>query len=145
MKQELFFSSKDISKITGCSLRQLQYWRDKEIIVPLIMGTGTGKTIYYSFVELVEVSVMVYMLSVGLNLEMVQKILNDLREKEPSFTDADFKKRFMVIANDGTVELLPYQREKAIELLEEEKTIVPLWIDQIHHNLSSIITSINTY
>ncbi|WP_373479144.1 MerR family transcriptional regulator [Geminocystis sp.] len=140
MKQELFFSSKDISLITGCSLRQLQYWRDKEIIVPLIMGTGTGKTIYYSFVELVEVSVMVYMLSVGLNLEMVQKILNDLREKEPSFTDADFKKRFMVIANDGTVELLPYQREKAIELLEEEKTIVPLWLDKVHSKLSSILT-----
>lgn len=141
MKQELFFSSKDISLITGCSLRQLQYWRDKEIIVPLIMGTGTGKTIYYSFVELVEVSVMVYMLSVGLNLEMVQKILNDLREKEPSFTNKDFKKRFMVIANDGTVELLPYQRDKAIELLEEEKTIVPLWIDQIHVRLGNEINN----
>jgi DNA-binding transcriptional MerR regulator len=140
MKQELFFSSKDISRITGCSLRQLQYWRDKEIIVPLIMGTGTGKTIYYSFVELVEVSVMVYMLSVGLNLEMVQKILNDLREKEPSFTNKDFKKRFMVIAHDGKVELLPYQREIAIELLEEEKTIVPLWLDKVHSKLSSILT-----
>ncbi|PHV61486.1 MerR family transcriptional regulator [Cyanobacterium aponinum] len=136
MKQELFFSSKDISLITGCSLRQLQYWRDKEIIVPLIMATGTGKTIYYSFVELVEVSVMVYMLSVGLNLEMVQKILNDLREKEPSFINKDFKKRFMVIANDGTVELLPYQRERAIALLEEGKAIVPLWIDQIHQQLT---------
>jgi len=144
MKQELFFSSKDISKITGCSLRQLQYWRDKEIIVPFIMATGTGKTIYYSFVELVEVSVMVYLLGIGLNLDLVQKILNDLREKEPSFTDTDFKKRFMVIANNGTVQLLPYQREDAcceadhcvIALLEQGKAIVPLWLDQIHRELT---------
>jgi DNA-binding transcriptional MerR regulator len=142
MKQELFFSSKDISNITGCSLRQLQYWRDKEIIVPLIRATGTGKTIYYSFVQLVEVSVMVYLLGVGLNLDVVQKILNDLRQKEPSFTNKDFKKRFMVIAHDGKVELLPYQRENAIAqrhfviaLLEQGKAIVPLWIDEIHQTL----------
>ena len=78
MAKERFFSSKDISRITGCSLRQLQYWRDKEVVVPFIGATGTGKTIYYSFVELVEVSVIVYLLSVGLNLDLVQKILNDL-------------------------------------------------------------------
>ncbi len=99
--------------------------------MPLIRATGTGKTIYYSFVELGEVSVMVDMLGVGLNLEIVQTILNVLREKEPSFTNNDFQKRFMVITNNGTVELLPYQREKAI---------VPLWLDKIHSKLSSILT-----
>ncbi len=135
MAKKEFFSSKDISRITGCSLRQLQYWRDKEVVVPLIGATGTGKTIYYSFVELVEVSVMVYLLSVGLNLDLVQKILNDLRQKEPDFTKKDYQKRFMVIINDGDIELLPYQRQNAIALLEEGKGIVPLWLDQIHNNL----------
>ncbi|GAB4317729.1 hypothetical protein [Cyanobacterium aponinum] len=70
---------------------------------------------------------------------LVQKILNDLREKEPSFTDADFKKPFMVIAHDGIVELLPYQRKDAIKLLEEGKLIVPLWIDQIHSKLKAVL------
>jgi len=139
MAKERFFSSKDISKITGCSLRQLQYWRDKEIIVPLIMATGTGKTIYYSFVELVEVSVMVYLLGVGLNLEIVQTILNDLREKEPSFTNTDFQKRFMLVANHGSVNLLPYQREEAMVLLEEGKAIIPLWLDRIHEQLKEML------
>ncbi len=137
MKQEAFFSSKDISRITGCSLRQLQYWRDKEVVVPFIGASGTGKTIYYSSVELVEVSVMVYLLSVGLNLEMVQKVLGDLRTKEPDFTNIGFKKRFMVVASDGTVNLLPYEREGAIALLEEGRGIIPLWIDQIQSNLMS--------
>ncbi|MBF2056844.1 MAG: MerR family transcriptional regulator [Cyanobacterium sp. T60_A2020_053] len=135
MKQEVFFSSKDISRITGCSLRQLQYWRDKEVVVPFINASGTGKTIYYSFVELVEVSVMVYLLSVGLNLEMAQKILNDLRQKEPDFTKKGFQKRFMVVASDGNVNLLSYERESAIALFEEGRAIVPLWIDQIHQNI----------
>jgi len=135
MKQEVFFGSKDISKITGCSLRQLQYWRDKEVVVPFIGASGTGKTIYYSSVELVEVSVMVYLLSVGLNLEMVQKILNDLRAKEPDFTDSGCKKRFMVVAGDGTVDLLPYEQEGAIALLERGRGIIPLWIQTIHQNI----------
>ncbi len=38
----------------------------------------------------------------------------------------------MVIANNGTVQLLPYQREDAIALLDQGRSIVPLWIDQIH-------------
>lgn len=135
MKQEAFFSSKDISRITGCSLRQLQYWRDKEVVVPFIGASGTGKTIYYSSVELVEVSVMVYLLSVGLNLEMVQKILADLRTQEPDFTDTACKKRFMVVAGDGTVNLLPYEREEAIALLEKGRGIIPLWIQTIHQNI----------
>ncbi|WP_066349431.1 MerR family transcriptional regulator [Geminocystis sp. NIES-3708] len=133
--KERFFSSKEASLITGCSLRQLQYWRDKEIIVPFIHGSGTGKTIYYSPAELVEVSIMVYLLSMGLSFEIGQIILHDLREKEPDFRNPDYKRRFMIIPRDGKMHLLPYEREKAIALLEEGKVIMPLWLDKIHRKL----------
>jgi DNA-binding transcriptional MerR regulator len=134
--KEKFFSSKEVSLITGCSLRQLQYWREKEVIVPFIQGTGTGKTIYYSPAELVEISIMVYLLSVGLSFEIGQVILSDLREKEPNFRNPDYKGRFMIIPRDGKMSLLSYEREKAIALLEQGKAIVPLWIDQIHRELT---------
>jgi hypothetical protein len=31
--QETFFTSKQAAKITGCTLRQLQYWREKGVVV----------------------------------------------------------------------------------------------------------------
>lgn len=134
--KERFFSSKQTSLITGCSLRQLQYWRDKEVIVPFIHGSGTGKTIYYSPAELLEISIMVYLLSVGLSFEIGQIILSDLREKEPDFCNPDYKGRFMIIPRDGKMSLLSYEREKAIELLDQGRSIVPLWLDRIHRELT---------
>lgn len=139
--KEKFFSSKQTSLITGCSLRQLQYWRDKEVIVPFIQGTGTGKTIYYSPAELVEISIMVYLLSVGLSFEIGQVILSDLREKEPDFRNPDYKGRFMIIPRDGKMSLLSYEREKAIELLDQGSSIVPLWLDSVHKKIQEIIHS----
>lgn len=52
--QEIFFTSKQAAEITGCTLRQLQYWREKGAVVPTISGTGTGRSVYYSRSELVE-------------------------------------------------------------------------------------------
>ncbi|BAQ63842.1 MerR family transcriptional regulator [Geminocystis sp. NIES-3709] len=137
--KERFFSSKQTSLITGCSLRQLQYWRDKEVIVPFIQGTGTGKTIYYSPAELVEISIMVYLLSVGLSFEIGQIILSDLKEKERNFRNPDYKGRFMIIPRDGKMSLLSYEREKAIELLDQGTSIVPLWLDRIHEQLKETL------
>ena len=34
--QEKFFTSKEAAQITGCTLRQIQYWREKGIVVPVI-------------------------------------------------------------------------------------------------------------
>jgi DNA-binding transcriptional MerR regulator len=70
-----FFTSKQAAEITGCSLRQLQYWRDKGVIVPTVSASGTGRSIYYSRSELVELAVMGYWLSVGLSFETALKAL----------------------------------------------------------------------
>jgi phage terminase Nu1 subunit (DNA packaging protein) len=37
--QETFFTSKEAAQITGCTLRQIQYWREKGIVVPVIGDT----------------------------------------------------------------------------------------------------------
>ncbi|MBR8838672.1 MAG: MerR family transcriptional regulator, partial [Stigonema ocellatum SAG 48.90 = DSM 106950] len=37
---------------------RLQYWREKGVIVPVISETGTGRSIYYSKANLVELAVM---------------------------------------------------------------------------------------
>ena len=68
--QENFFTSKQAAKIAGCTLRQLQYWREKGVIVLTISATGTGRSIYYSKQNLVELAAMAYLLSVGLSFDI---------------------------------------------------------------------------
>ena len=65
--QETFFTSKDTAQLIGCTLRKIQYWREKRIVVPVISNTGTGRSIYYSRSNLVELAAMVYWLSIGIS------------------------------------------------------------------------------
>jgi hypothetical protein len=50
-----------------------------------VSATGTGRSIYYSYADLVELTVMMYLLSVGLTFETATVILQQLREIEPNF------------------------------------------------------------
>lgn len=81
--QETFFTSKEAAQITGCTLRQIQYWREKGIVVPVISDTGTGRSIYYSRSNLVELAAMVYWLSTGISFDIACETLKRLKEQEP--------------------------------------------------------------
>ena len=94
--QETFFTSNQAAEITGCTLRQLQYWQEKGIVVPAITGTGTGPSIYYSRSDLAALAAIEYCLSVGLTFEVAAMTLQRLREKEPEFTNSVSLGRFML-------------------------------------------------
>jgi DNA-binding transcriptional MerR regulator len=111
-----FQSQKDAAKITGCTLGQLQYWREKEVIVPAVSGTGTRRSVYYSYADLVELTVMVYLLSVGLTFETATGILQHLREVEPNFAQKESQRRLMLVfeESEGILRLRNFERESAI-------------------------------
>jgi DNA-binding transcriptional MerR regulator len=135
---ERFFSSKEAAEITGCSLRQLQYWRERGVIVPPISATGTGRSIYYSRSELAELVVMEYWLSVGLSFEVAAKALKALKHKAPDFSDPVVQKRFMLVWDRKEKELTleEFEREDAIAFLDKGQPVIPVWLDQIHHQLA---------
>lgn len=135
---EKFFSSKEAAKITGCSLRQLQYWREKEVIVPVVRATGTGRSVYYSRSDLVELAVIVYLLSVGLTFETAFGILQQLREVEPNFTEGKSQRRLMLVfeSSEGILRLRDFDRESAIAFLDQSLPIIPVWLDVIHKQLT---------
>lgn len=143
--QETFFTSKEASKITGCTLRQLQYWREKGVVVPVISDTGTGRSIYYSKTNLVELAAMVYWLSVGLSFDIACDTLKTLREKEPELFSSGKGKRFMLLSQAQersplgvtkvSLELMEYDRTKAIASIDEGKPVIPVWLDVIYQQL----------
>ena len=134
---ETFFTSKDAAKITGCTLRQLQYWREKGVILPMVSATGTGRSVYYSRSDLVELAVMVYLLSVGLTFETATGILQQLREIEPNFAKEKSQRRLMLVfdTSEGILKLKDFERESAIAFLDQGLPIIPVWLNEIYQDL----------
>jgi DNA-binding transcriptional MerR regulator len=139
--QETFFTSKQAAKITGCTLRQLQYWREKGVVVPVISGTGTGRSLYYSRSDLVELAVMEYWLSVGLSFDVASQSLKMLKDKEPEFFNPKTARRLMLAWNAKTrsLELVEFDLEEAIASLKSGQPVIPLWLDAIHEELAKTL------
>ncbi|WP_414548506.1 MerR family transcriptional regulator [Anabaena sp. CCY 0017] len=135
--QETFFTSKEASQITGCTLRQIQYWREKGIVVPVISETGTGRSIYYSKSNLVELAAMVYWLSVGISFDIACETLKRLKSQEPELFISGKGKRFMLLlsAQDKSLSLVEFDRDRAIASLDEGKSVIPVWLDVIYQQL----------
>ena len=76
-----YFTSKEASKITGCTLRQLQYWREQKVVIPTVNATGKGRSVFYSKSDLVVLMVMFELLSKGLDYSHACAGLSILKEK----------------------------------------------------------------
>jgi len=140
--QEIFFTSKEAAQLTGCTLRQIQYWREKGIVVPIISDTGTGRSIYYSRSNLVELAAMVYWLSTGISFDIACFTLKQLKEQEPELFISGRGKRYMLLlsAQDDSLSLVEFDRKIAIASLDEGKPVVPVWLDVIYQGLASRLT-----
>ena len=121
--------------MTGCTLRQLQYWREKEVIVPTISATGTGRSIYYSKKNLVELAGMVYLLSVGLSFDIASNTLAELQTEEPELFISGKGKRWMLVWDGEKLELVEYNRKVASTSMDEGKAVIPVWFDVIYQQL----------
>ncbi|MCC5641254.1 MerR family transcriptional regulator [Nostoc sp. CHAB 5844] len=142
--QETFFTSKEAAEITGCTLRQLQYWREKGVIVPVISETGTGRSIYYSSSNLVELAAMSYWLSVGLSFDIASATLKTLKDQEPELFISGKGKRFMLLqAQERSLKLVEFDRKKAIASLDEGKPVIPVWLDVIDQQLNKRLNERN--
>ncbi|MGK7953060.1 MAG: MerR family transcriptional regulator [Xenococcaceae cyanobacterium] len=134
---EKFFTSKEAAKTVGCSLRQLQYWREKEVVVPTIQGTGTGRSIYYSQSDVVRLAIMEYLLSVGLSFSEASRGLKEVVEAYVLYADGRSKKRWMFCWDEKKRSLVleEFDRKKAIAFLNKGQAVIPIWLDKIHHRL----------
>jgi DNA-binding transcriptional MerR regulator len=136
--QEKFFTSKEAAQITGCTLRQIQYWREKGIVVPVIGDTGTGRSIYYSRSNLVELAALVYWLSTGISFDIACETLKQLKEQEPELFISGQGRRFMLLlSQDDSLSLVEFDRKRAIASLDEGKAVIPVWLDVIYQGLAN--------
>ncbi|MBE9106689.1 MerR family transcriptional regulator, partial [Nostoc cf. edaphicum LEGE 07299] len=114
------------------------YWRERGVIVPVISDTGTGRSIYYSKSNLLELAAMSYWLSVGLSFDIASTTLKKLKDQEPELFTSGKGKRFMLLlqAQERSLELVEFDRKKAIASLDAGKPVIPVWLDEIYQKLA---------
>jgi DNA-binding transcriptional MerR regulator len=144
---ERFYTSTEASQITGCTRRQLQYWREKGVIVPTVNPSGKGRNVYYSESDLLILAVMEYLLSIGLSFDVSHEVLEILKKKEPWLFDEslakDENKRLMLFfkINCNAVHLTEFDLKLAQEKIEEGCPVVPFWFDRIYETLQNNLKS----
>jgi DNA-binding transcriptional MerR regulator len=130
--EEPFFTSKQAAQISGCTLRQLQYWREKEIVVPTVGSQGTGRSIYYSPAEVVELGIMEYCLGTGLNMEIAATALKSLKEMSPDLIQT--LSQPWLLSWDGhkkLLDLVDFDEIQAIEWLKSGRVLILLRFDKV--------------
>ncbi len=142
-----YYTSTEAAEITNCSRRQLQYWRDKGVVVPTVNTTGKGRNVYYSITDLLTLTVMRYLLSVGLSFEVCREALAMLQDKEPWLFEEFPKKKMkklMLISNasqEKYLTLAEFDKEAALEALCQGQTVVPFWCERVHQQLKDNLKS----
>ncbi len=149
--EDKFYTSTEASEITHCSRRQLQYWREKGVIVPTVNSSGKGRNVYYSKADLLALTVMEQLLSIGLNFEVCHVALVTLREQEPWLFDESVPeekmKRLMLLPTrspEQPLQLAEFDKQVALEALCHGQTVIPFWSDRIHQQLRDNLKSFNT-
>jgi DNA-binding transcriptional MerR regulator len=130
--EEPFFTSKQAAEISGCTLRQLQYSREKEIVLPTVGSQGTGRSIYYSPAEIVELGIMEYCLGSGLNMEIAAAALQSLKKKSSDLLQT--VSQSWLLSWDGqkkVLELVDFDETQAIEWLKAGRVSIVMRFDEV--------------
>ena len=130
----------------------------------MVNASGTGRNVYYSKADLLALSVMEHLLSIGLNFEICHVALETLRKREPwlfeeSVTE-DKMKRLMFLPSklpEQPLQLAEFDQQAALEELCQGQTVIPLRGDseallqavriheQLRDNLNSFSNVVENY
>src|SRR5438067_13321362 len=84
------FTSNDVAALTGITLRQLQWWDERRVVVP----ARAGRRRLYGPADLAEGAVIGELRRKGFSLQRVRKVMR--------FLQREFGKRLVEVAGGGT-------------------------------------------
>ncbi len=138
-----FYTSTEAAQITGCTRRQLQYWRENGVVVPTVNAKGKGRNVYYSEADLLVLAVMEYLLSISLSFEFCREALETLRIKESWLFDDSVPlqkmKRLMFLVTESQEQkfkLVEFDKKIALEAFSQGQAVIPFWGDRVRERLS---------
>ncbi len=114
----LVHSSADVSRLTGVSLRQLQWWDEQRVVSP----RHEGHKRVYSMEEVLEISMIAELRRKGFSLQKIRRVLK-LMQKEMSRRLGQIMagERDMHLLTDGKTIHLEDAPERIVELLKASR------------------------
>jgi DNA-binding transcriptional MerR regulator len=112
------YVSSDVARISGVSLRQLQWWDEQHVVSPRHDG---HKRVYLPN-EVIEVTVIAELRRKGFSLQKIRRVLRYLqREMGKRLSDALSSESEMHLLTDGKSIYLEESRDRIIDLLKNAK------------------------
>jgi DNA-binding transcriptional MerR regulator len=115
---ERTFTSSDVSRIAGVSLRQLQWWDERKVVSPRHEG---HKRVYHPE-EVVEVTVIAELRRKGFSLQKIRRVLRFLqREMGRRLSEVLSGENALHLVTDGKSIYLEDNSDKIVDILKNAK------------------------
>jgi DNA-binding transcriptional MerR regulator len=115
---ERTFTSSDVSRIAGVSLRQLQWWDERKVVSPRHEG---HKRVYHPE-EVVEVTVIAELRRKGFSLQKIRRVLRFLqREMGRRLAEVLSGENALHLVTDGKTIYLEDDSDRIVDILKNAK------------------------
>ncbi len=112
------FSSSDVSRISGVSLRQLQWWDERHVVSP----RHDGHRRVYSSAEVIEITVIAELRRKGFSLQKIRRVLRFLqKEMNRGLSEILAGESDVHLLTDGKNIYLEDSRDRIIDILKNAK------------------------
>lgn len=112
------FTSSDVSRIAGVSLRQLQWWDERKVVSP----RHEGHRRLYAAEEVIEITVIAELRRKGFSLQKIRRVLRFLqREVGRRLSDVIEKESDLHLVTDGKSIYLEEQNDRIIDILKNAR------------------------
>jgi len=135
------FNSKAVSKITGLSFRQIDYWDRTHFIKPTVSeASGYGSVRLYSFNDLVQLRVAKTLMDKGISLQKIRKAINYLKKNMPEIKKPLSELKFLT---DGeTIFVLTKDKKVIIDTLKSGQLVFSIALGEIVEGLEGEIIAL---
>ena len=135
------FTTRNIVKITGLTMRQVDYWDRTHLIKPSIReASGHGTSRLYSFGDLVQLKVTKTLLDKGITLRKIRESVNYLKKDFPNIRRPLAEMKFL---SDGeTIFVLTQNKKVMLDTLSKGQLVFSLAIGEIIEDLKGDVVKI---
>lgn len=112
------YTSSEVSRIAGVSLRQLQWWDERKVVSP----RHEGHRRIYDPEEVVEITVIAELRRKGFSLQKIRRVLRFLqREMGKRLSDVMQNGSVLHLLTDGKTIYLEEQPDRIVDILKNAK------------------------
>jgi len=136
------FNTNIVSRLTGLTKRQIDYWDRIHFIKPSIKeASGYGSVRLYSFTDLVQLKVARTLKEKGLSVQKIRKSINYLKKTFPGVEKPLAEMR--LITDGETIFVLTENKETILDTLSKGQMVMSIAIGEIIEELKGEVEKIS--